>query len=312
MNFAPMEGITGYIYRNAHRKFFKQMDLYFTPFIVPNQNRRFTSREKNDFLPQHNEGLSLVPQILTKNSEDFIWAAKELKEYGYGEINLNLGCPSATVAAKGRGSGFLAQPEQLDRFFEDIFSGLDMEISVKTRLGKDNPEEFYRLLEIYNKYPLKELIVHPRVQKDFYRNEPDLKMFQEAVLLSRNPLCYNGNLFSAKDYGEFADKFPTVDRVMFGRGLVADPGLAGEIRTGEKLEKEMLKAFHDEVLKGYEQTISGDRNILFKMKELWGYMISLFEDGERAAKKIRKAQHLSDYQREVDRLFQDGNFKKNS
>lgn len=310
--FAPMEGITGYIYRNAHRKFFKQMDLYFTPFIVPNQNRRFTSREKNDFLPQHNEGLFLVPQILTKNSEDFIWAAKELKEYGYGEVNLNLGCPSATVVAKGRGSGFLAQPEQLDRFFDEIFSGLDMEISVKTRLGKENHEEFYRLLEIYNRYPLKELIVHPRVQKDFYKNEPDLKMFQEAVLLSRNPLCYNGNLFSAKDYSEFANKFPTVDRVMFGRGLVADPGLVGEIRTGKKLDRKMLKAFHDELLEGYEHTISGDRNILFKMKELWGYMILMFEDGERAAKKIRKTQHLSDYKREADCLFQNMSLKNDS
>ena len=307
--FAPMEGITGYIYRNAHRKYFKQVDMYFTPFIVPTQNRKFSSREKNDFLPEHNESLSLVPQILTNKAEDFIWAAKELKEYGYDTVNLNLGCPSATVVSKGKGSGFLGEPDMLDHFFEQVFSSLDMEVSVKTRLGKDNPEEFYRLMEIYNKYPMKELIIHPRVQKDFYKNKPNLEMFEKAVSLSKNPLCYNGNLFSAEASRSFASTFPSVDQVMMGRGLVANPGLAGEIKTGERLEKQRLKAFHDEILAGYEQTISGDRNVLFKMKELWAYMVQLFDCGEKQVKKIRKSQHLTDYCCAVDSLFREVDLK---
>lgn len=303
--FAPMEGITGYIYRNAHRMFFKQVDVYFTPFIVPTQNRKFSSREKNDFLPEHNEGLHVIPQILTNKGEDFIWAAKELGKYGYEEVNLNLGCPSATVVSKHRGSGFLAEPDLLDRFFEEVFSVLDMKVSVKTRIGLDSPREFYRLMEIYNKYPLKELIIHPRIQKDFYRNEPNLEIFKEAVSLSRNPLCYNGNLFSAEDYGKFTALFPSVEQVMLGRGLVANPGLAGEIKNGEKMEKGILKAFHDQVLKGYEETISGDRNVLFKMKELWAYMIRMFDRSEKHGKKLRKCQHLTDYKKAVESLFQE-------
>lgn len=303
--FAPMEGITGYIYRNAHRKYFKDIDVYFTPFIVPTQNRLLSSREKNDILPQHNEGLHLVPQILTNKGEDFIWAAQELKTYGYKEVNLNLGCPSATVVSKGKGSGFLSDPDKLDHFLEEVFSVVDIDVSIKTRIGKEHPDEFSRLLEIYNKYPLKELIIHPRVQKDFYKNEPNLSVFQEAVAGSKNTLCYNGNICSAEDYRRFIAAFPAVDRVMIGRGLVADPGLAGELQTGEILDKRLLKQFHDEVLAGYETVISGDRNVLFKMKELWAYMIQRFEDGENHAKKIRKSQNLMEYRSAVDSLFEE-------
>lgn len=301
--FAPMEGITGYIYRNAFHHFFHQIDVYMSPFIVPNQNRLFSSRELNDILPEHNEGLHLIPQILTNKSEDFIWAAKELKKYGYDEVNLNLGCPSATVVSKQRGSGFLAEPGKLDLFFDQVFSALDMKISVKTRIGKDDPDEFPHLLEIYNKYPMDILIIHPRVQKDFYKNKPNLSVFGHAAGISRNTLCYNGNIFTAEDYDGFHHSFPQVSSVMLGRGLIANPGLADEIKNGERMDKEKLKAFHDEVLSGYESVIFGDRNVLFKMKELWAYMILMFEDGEKHIKKIRKSQHLEEYKAAVESLF---------
>ncbi|WP_333651312.1 tRNA dihydrouridine synthase [Lacrimispora sp.] len=301
--FAPMEGITGYVYRNAHRKFFDQIDVYMTPFIVPTQNRKLTSREKNDILPEHNEGLSVIPQILTNKGEDFIWAAEELKTYGYDEVNLNLGCPSGTVVSKNRGSGFLAYPDELDHFLDQIFTALDMKISIKTRIGKESPEEFQLLLEIYEKYPLKELIIHPRVQTDFYKNHPNWEAFEKAVSGSTHSLCYNGDLFTSEAYDRFVKAFPQVDKVMLGRGLVANPGLAGEIKDGRKMEMERLRAFHDQVLAGYEQTISGERNVLFKMKELWAYMGRLFEGNEKQIKKIKKSQHLSDYREAVSRLF---------
>ncbi len=301
--FAPMEGITGYIYRNAYHKHFNEIDVYFTPFITPTQNHKLSSREINDILPEHNQGLSLIPQILTNKGEDFIWTAKELSQYGYQEVNLNLGCPSKTVVSKKKGSGFLAEPERLNYFLDEICSSLDMEISVKTRLGKDSPEEFYRLLEIFNQYPIKELIIHPRIQKDFYRNQVNLNLFREAESLSKIPLCYNGDLFTKDSYVEFCDAFPLINRVMLGRGLVANPGLAGELRGGVIVDKNKLKAFHDEVLAGYEQTISGDRNVLFKMKEIWSYMISRFENSDKEAKQIRKAQILSDYLPVVEQLF---------
>nr|WP_314459317.1 tRNA-dihydrouridine synthase family protein [uncultured Clostridium sp.] len=302
--FAPMEGITGYIYRNAHHKFFKDVDVYYTPFIVPTQNREFSSREKNDILPEHNEGIKTIPQIMTNHWEGFVWTAMELKKYGYQEVNLNLGCPSKTVVSKQRGSGFLAVPDRLDEFLDRIFS-IDMKISIKTRIGKDSPEEFYRLMEIYNQYPVKELIIHPRIQKDFYRNTPNWDMFQMAVSASKNPVCYNGDIFSPKDYERLIQTFPSVERVMLGRGLVANPMLAGEIKGKGRLKKEQLKAFHDQILSGYRETISGDRNLLFKMKELWAYMLQSFENGEKHGKKIQKSQNLFDYMSAVEALFRD-------
>lgn len=302
--FAPMEGITGYIYRNAHRKFFKDMDVYYTPFIVPTQNHELSSREKNDILPEHNEGVRTIPQIMTNNWEGFVWTAMELKKYGYEEVNLNLGCPSKTVVSKHRGSGFLAVPDQLDQFLDRIFS-IDMKISIKTRIGKDSPEEFYRLLEIYNQYPLAELIIHPRIQTDFYRNTPNWDMFQMAVSVSKSPVCYNGDIFTTDDYNRLIQTFPSVDRVMLGRGLVANPMLAGEIKGNGRLKKDQLKAFHDQILSGYQETISGDRNLLFKMKELWAYMIQSFENGEKHGKKIHKSQNLLDYTSAAEAVFCD-------
>lgn len=221
--FAPMEGITGYIYRNAHASFFHRADKYLTPFLAPNQKRVFKTRELEDILPEHNQELFIVPQILTCHAEDFIRAAKELCQYGYQEINLNLGCPSRTVVSKGRGAGFLAKTKELDQFFDTIFSESTMKssvaVSVKTRIGKDNPEEFYELIKIFNHYPISELIIHPRTQKDYYKNQPNWNIFADAVKQSKHPLCYNGNLFTISDYQRFTETFQTVPTVMFGRGF---------------------------------------------------------------------------------------------
>lgn len=211
MNYylAPLESVTTYIFRNAYHRYFLPLDKYFTPFIVPHPNKKFNTREKKELSTEHNHGLYVVPQLLTNKAEDFITTAKEIENMGYKEINLNLGCPSGTVVAKGKGSGFLAYPEELDRFLDNIYSKLDMKISVKTRIGKTSPDEFHRLIEIYNKYPLEELIVHPRLQTDFYKNKPNLQIFKEAVEMSRHSLCYNGDIYTVEDFQKFSEHFPT-------------------------------------------------------------------------------------------------------
>lgn len=301
--FAPLEGVTGYIYRNVHRAFFSDIDKYFTPFIVPTQHKKFGPRELRDIMPEHNIGVPVIPQILTNRAEDFITTAKELQQFGYDEVNLNLGCPSRTVVSKGRGSGFLAKQEELNLFLEEIFQELDMKISVKTRIGKEEPEEFYRLLEIFNQYPMEELIIHPRLQRDYYKNKPNLKVFRDALSLSKNPLCYNGDIFSAHDYNQFTKDFPEVNTVMLGRGLIANPGLWGEISGQGVLKKEVFRTFHDVIFEDYREVSSGDHNVLFKMKELWFYMRGIFPDSDKYTKKIKKAERLSDYTDAVTRLL---------
>jgi tRNA-dihydrouridine synthase len=303
--FAPMEGLTGYIYRNAHNAFFNKIDKYFSPFIVANQSDSFKTREINDILPENNQGLVLIPQLLTNNAKDFIHTSNKIKHLGYNEINLNLGCPSGTVVSKNRGAGFLAKREELNLFLEEIFSNTTMKISVKTRIGKDQPEEFYDLIQIFNQYPIEELIIHPRTQKDFYKNKPNLKIFKEALTLSKNPVCYNGDIFTVKDYEEFSGEFHNVETLMIGRGLLANPALISGIENNDKLEKNLLKSFHDKIYEDYKTILFGDRNVLFKMKELWVHMIPVFYDNAKYAKKIRKAERFHDYDEAVLSLFRE-------
>ena len=309
--FAPMEGLTGHIYRNAHNVFFNNVDKYFSPFIVPNQSESFKTRELKDILPENNQGLVLIPQLLTNNAKDFIHTSKKIKVLGYNEINLNLGCPSGTVVSKNRGSGFLAKREELDVFLEEIFSQSVTKISLKIRIGKDNPEEFYDLIEIFNKYPIEELIIHPRTQKDFYKNKPNLKVFKDALILSKNPVCYNGDIFTVKDCKGFSSEFPSVDTLMLGRGLLGNPGLISDITNNIKLEKELLKDFHDKIYEGYKGVLFGERNVLFKMKELWFYMIPIFSDNAKYAKKIKKSERLCDYDEAVSSLFREQDLLEN-
>lgn len=308
---APMEGVTGYVYRNAHRKYFRGIDKYFTPFLTPKQGKGWTSREKNDVAPEHNRTLVLVPQILTNRAEDFVRMAEKLADCGYGEVNLNLGCPSGTVVAKGKGCGFLADRDQLLHFFTYVFDhmGEGIRVSVKTRLGKDSPEEIVPLMEIYNQFPLSEVIIHARIHRDFYKKPVNREAFRKGFLLCRHPVCYNGDIFAAEDFRQFQDEFPTVERVMLGRGLIANPQLAELLTEGGSPDKDRWKAFHDEVCLGYEDVMSGERNVLFKMKELWDYMLPMFEDSGKLGKKIKKAVRLADYKEIVETLFQERELK---
>lgn len=301
---APLEGITGWIFRSALYKCFGGFDKYFVPFIRPNQMGHFSAREKKDILPAHNEGMYTVPQILTNKPEDFIRTAAKLKEYGYKEINLNLGCPSKTVVTKGRGAGFLAYPDRLDAFLDEIFEKCDIRISIKTRLGMEEPEEFYDLMEIYNKYPMEELIIHPRVQKDFYKNTANLELFSEILPESRNPVCYNGDIFTPDDYERFVNLQPSAERIMTGRGVLADPALARRIRGGSAAGKEELRRFHELLYAGYCEEMSGDRTILYKMKELWTYLAPRFTNCKKYAKKIKKAEKCPVYEKVVEELFE--------
>lgn len=330
---APLEGITRYVYRNAYHKYFTPMDKYFAPFLAPTQTCTFRHRELSDILPENNRGLNLVPQILTNRTDGFLWAVRELRGMGYEEVNLNLGCPSRTVVSKKRGSGFLSEPEKLDAFLDEVFSNWDGEISIKTRLGINEPEEWGRLIEIYNQYPLSELIVHPRLQKDFYNGKPDMAAFGQALAESKHHLCYNGDIFVKEDLEKLLETFPQVDTVMLGRGILVNPGLLdtfaqAEAQTETRAEtlteaptamqedgvlpertilpdNKTLADFLADIEEGYSAIFDGETNVLFKLKELWCYMAFLFPEDNRYLKKIKKANRLSDYDAAVQALFEE-------
>lgn len=303
---APLEGITGHIYRNAHAAFFTPLDKYYTPFVASNISGKFSSREWSDVNPEHNKGLVVVPQVLGNQVEEFLATVRSLAALGYEEVNLNLGCPSGTVVSKYRGSGFLAKPEALDRFLDQVFAQSPVKLSIKTRIGKDEPEEFANIIRIYNQYPIEELTIHPRVQKDYYKNKPRMQVFCEALRESKNPVCYNGDIFTVDHYHSLVKKCPALERVMLGRGVIANPKLGMQIIDNElELSKEQLRAFHDRLFVDYQGVLSGERNVLFKMKEAWFYMSHLFSNHEKYVKKIRKSQHFKDYELAVTQLFEE-------
>lgn len=306
---APMEGLTGYVYRNAYHKYFPAADRYFTPFIT---NKKMSSRERNDILPEHNERMTVIPQILTNQAEDFLSLTKELREYGYDTVNLNLGCPSGTVVAKRRGSGLLAWPNTLDAFLDEIFSSCDCRISIKTRLGTTDTDEWEDLLTVYDKYPLEELIIHPRIQKDFYKFTPRMECYRTAYETSRCSLCYNGDIFSPNDFQNLCREFPDTEKVMLGRGVLQNPWLIGMLRSADPAggeasapDKELLHAFCEDLCAGYARVISGDKNVLFKLKALWIYLGMSFTNPQKYLKKIKKANRLAEYEEAVDALFRE-------
>ena len=295
--FAPMEGVTGAVYRRTHHEFFSGVDKYFMPFITPTTNEKLTPRQKRDVLPEYNEGVPAVPQLLTKSAADCIWAVNALHDLGYPEVNLNLGCPSGTVTAKGKGAGFLAHPDELDRFFDEVFAKCEG-ISVKTRLGVHEASEFDKLLEIYNRYPITELTIHPRVRQDFYKGKVRESDFAAALPRCSMPVCYNGDLRTVGEVRALETRFPTVTHVMIGRGLVADPALARKLRGGKGTDRKELTDFLAALYQGYTDFYQGQvPTAAQRMREVWFYLIHLFDDAEKLNKQLRRFRTPSEYER---------------
>lgn len=289
--FAPLEGLTDSIYRRVHHRYFPGLDRYYMPFISPTMHHSFTTKEKRDLPPAGSVPFVAVPQILTKSVEDFLWAAGCCKDLGYGQVNLNIGCPSGTVVAKGKGAGMLADLQKLDAFLDGIFAAAPLPVSVKTRIGMTSPQEFPAILEVLNKYPIKELTIHPRVRQAFYQGCVQLDTFAWATSHSSIPLCYNGDLCSLEDIRAIAAHFPQLEAVMIGRGLIGDPGML----CAREGKRERLTQFHDELLEEYCSTFGSRRNALCRMKENWRHLLCLFENSERLGKQLRKSTDYDDY-----------------
>lgn len=300
-DLAPMEGITTYIYRSTFEKYYGGISRYYTPFLA---SMHLSSREKNEVLPENNEGMTLIPQILSNRADEFLEITKALRTYGYDTVNLNLGCPSGTVVSKHRGSGFLAVPEELDAFLAEIFDKCPLKISVKTRIGISDESEWEDILKVYEKYPIAELIIHARLQKDFYKLPTRPHTFTAARRLGI-PLCYNGDITSPETQQAALTVDPRIDRFMLGRGIIADPELIETLSSQSPArDKDRLQSFLTDICDRYLAEMSGgERNTLYKLKEIWVYLGSLFVDAEKYVKKIKKANRLTEYEAAMRSLF---------
>ena len=304
VEFAPLEGVTDAVYRRTHRAHFPGIAKYFIPFISPTQNLRFTARELSAISPERNAGLFVVPQILTKDAGHFLWAAQALFDMGYSEVNLNAGCPSGTVTAKGKGAGMLADVNALQWFLDEVFAHAPVRVSIKTRIGVTNPEEFVRLLAVYARYPVHELIIHPRTRTEMYAGTPHRDVYADALARTKLPIVYNGDLFTAADCRSLEAEFPGTRALMLGRGLIANPALARAYAGGAPLDKGELRAFLDDLLRAYREEYPANVT-LGRMREVMKHVVSCFEQPEKPRKAIRKAAKLAAYEEALDRLFDD-------
>ena len=297
--FAPMEGLTDATYRQLHSKYFKGIDRYYTPFFSPTEHRNLTPKERRELPAANTLNYICVPQVLTKVPGNFIWMAHVAKDLGYEEINLNLGCPSGTVTAKGKGSGMLRDLGELDQFLNQIFADSPLPISIKTRIGFDSAEEFPAIMEVLNRYPLSQLIIHPRIRSQFYKGDVNMDAFEYALSSTKFPLCYNGNLHSKNDASKFFQKYPQVHSVMIGRSLIGDPGMLSN--NGNNIE--ILAAFMDELLEVYTDVFGGPRNAMFRMKENWRHLLCKFENSEKLGKRLRKTTDLLEFKDITRQIF---------
>ena len=319
VSFAPMEGITGRIFRKIFDRHFNGVNDYYTPFITPKEKRGLDKKDLKELLPENNEGLVIIPQILTNSGEAFNLTAKKLVEIGYKEINLNLGCPSGTVVNKGRGSGALRNLDSLEKLLTSIYNQAEqtgLKISIKTRIGYEKVEEFEKIFSLYKKFPIEKLIIHPRTRMEFYKGDVHKESFTQAFdeylkngVIDR--LCFNGEINTVADINKLNEEFPDVSHIMIGRGLLRHPFLIedymGEAHTERKTR---LRNYLDELFSTYLEEFNGSTASVLKMKELWYYIKESFENSEDYIKDIRKAKNAAEYRAAVNVLFSNCDVKK--
>ena len=308
MNYyaAPTEGLTDRIWRQAHQRWFGAPEApvrYYAPFLSPPENRVLIKKKMAELEPAANPGVQVIPQLLAKDGELAAWMIGELRRMGYTEVNLNFGCPSGTVTAKGKGSGMLRDPQKLDAFLDAVFSQAGGPVSVKTRLGVARAEEFGEILDVYNKYPLCELTIHPRVMKQLYRGQADREAFAAYLPACTAPVCYNGDVTTAADLHTLEAQYPQLSGIMVGRGIIADPALFREARGGAPAAREELRGYLDDLYHGYSELFGSAGCAVSRMKGHWFYLIHKFEGAEKLEKQLRKAREPWEYEVVVNQIF---------
>ena len=303
---APMEGLTDCVWRQAHQKWFGAQGApsrYYAPFLSPPENRVLIKKKMAELAPEANPGVPVIPQLLAKDGELAAWMILQLRELGYREVNLNFGCPAGTVTAKGKGSGMLRDPAKLDAFLAAMFAGAEGPISVKTRLGVDKPEEFGAILDIYRRYPICELTIHPRVMRQLYRGQADRAAFAAYLPGCTMPVCYNGDVTTPEQLRQLEQQFPGLSGVMVGRGIIADPALLRVARGGAPASREELQGYLDQLYQGYTQLFGSAGCAVSRMKAHWFYLIHRFAGSEKLEKQLRKAREPWEYEVLVSQIF---------
>lgn len=308
LSLGPFQGITDAPFRNVFKKHFSGIDKYYTPFFTGIQKDHAKNLQGEEIDPACNDVETLTPQILSTDAEEILRFASQCKELGYKEINLNMGCPFPRVANKKRGSGLLPYPEKIESMLNTVFERIDLKFSIKCRLGYFSPEEIFPVIEVFNRYPLSELIIHPRIGKQLYKGEADVQRFAELIPTIKAPLVYNGDIVSVESFERIRERVKPVNEFMLGRGILANPFLAEAIRVGLDSNLTRTERLHTYVVDLYEDRLrhaGGSPKVLGRMKELWSYMMYSFDEPQDIWRKIKKINALKEYEDTVETVFRE-------
>jgi len=313
ISLAPLQGFTEYPFRNA-MAIIGGIDKFYTPFIKFENDGSIKSKHINDLLPENNEVINLIPQILVNNSKHFLQLAQIIEEYGYTELNWNLGCPYPMVAKRKLGSGLLAFPELIDEILNEVIPKTKLSISVKFRSGYSDDSEIDASIKTLNNFPLTELIYHPRIGKQLYKGRADLDKFTSINSKCNLPLAYNGDIDSTNKIYLLQNKFPNIHHIMIGRALISNPFLAYEFKTGKRLsdndKREQFSTFHGILLEHYTVALSGDSHLLNKFIHYWEYFSQIFVDNRKVYKKVKKCKKVSTFISTVDDIIENATIKQ--
>ncbi len=304
---SPLQGFTDFRFRNAFHKHFGGIDTFYSPYIKLNGKLVVKGSYERDILPENNDTLEVIPQIITNDAEEFLFVAKYVQQFGYKELNWNLGCPYPMVAKCGMGSGLISNTSQIEHILKRVHNETDIIVSMKMRMGYENPTEILDVFPILEQYPIKNIAIHARIGKQLYKGGVDLDSFQKCLDTSKQKINYNGDITSVVKFKELQERFPSIDHWMIGRGLIADPFLPSMIKNNTteypKNRFEIFEAFHDEIYREYDAYLQGPTPIRMKMLGFWEYFSESFSNPQKTFKKIKKAGNSKNYEAAVKEIF---------
>jgi tRNA-dihydrouridine synthase len=307
---SPLQGFTDFRFRNAFHKHFGGIDTFYSPYIKLNGKLVVKGSYERDILPENNNTLEVIPQIITNDAEEFLFVAKYVQQFGYKELNWNLGCPYPMVAKCGMGSGLIKNTDQIEHILKRVHNETDIIVSMKMRMGYENPTEILDVFPILEQYPIKNIAIHARIGKQLYKGGVDLDSFQKCLDTSKQKIYYNGDITSVAKFKELQERFPSIDHWMIGRGLIADPFLPSMIKNDTteypKNRLEIFEAFHDEIYREYDAYLQGPTPIRMKMLGFWEYFSESFSNPQKTFKKIKKAGNSKNYEAAVKEIFKNG------
>ena len=307
---SPLQGFTDFRFRNAFHKHFGGIDTFYSPYIKLNGKLVVKGSYERDILPENNSTLEVIPQIITNDAEEFLFVAKYVQQFGYKELNWNLGCPYPMVAKCGMGSGLIKNTDQIEHILKRVHNETDIIVSIKMRMGYENATEILDVLPILEQYPIKNIAIHARIGKQLYKGGVDLDSFQKCLDTSKQKIYYNGDITSVTKFNELQERFPSIDHWMIGRGLITDPFLPSMIKNNTteypKNRLEIFEAFHDEIYQEYDAYLSGPTPIRMKMLGFWEYFSESFSNPQKTFKKIKKAGNSKNYEIAVKEIFKNG------